>query len=70
MVRHHSLWADPRMAEAFDLIFEVRADHSIAEDNLPEIAAVLSEIDNADQLLAGILHERTAPAPAVEQKEG
>jgi len=58
VIRHHTLWADPRLAEAYDLVADVVRDHSIAEDKLPEVAAVLIEIDNADQLLAGILHER------------
>tara|TARA_B100000378_G_scaffold24922_1_gene19037 strand:+ start:2422 stop:2607 length:186 start_codon:yes stop_codon:yes gene_type:complete len=60
VIRHHTLWADPRLAEAYDLVADVVRDHSIAEDKLPEVAAVLIEIDNADQMLAGILHERRA----------
>ncbi len=60
MTRHHTLWADPRLAEAYDLVADVVRDHSIAEDKLPEVAAVLIEIAQADQMLAGILHERRA----------
>lgn len=59
-VPHHTLWADPRLAEAYDLVSEVVADHSIAEDKLPEVASLLTEIYKADELLAGILHDRRA----------
>lgn len=58
MVRHHTLWADKRLAEAYDLVADVVRDHSIAEDKLPEVAALLTEINKADDLLAGILHDR------------
>lgn len=57
-VRHHSLWADQRLAEAYDLVADVVAAHAIAEDKLPEIAGLLTEIHKADELLAGILHDR------------
>lgn len=60
IIRHHTLWADPRLAEAYDLVADVVRDHSIAEDKLPEIAGLLVEIDKADQLLVGILHDRRA----------
>lgn len=60
IIRHHTLWADPRLAEAYDLVADVVRDHSIVEDKLPEIAGLLVEIDKADQLLAGILHDRRA----------
>lgn len=56
--RHHSLWTDPRMAEAYDLVADVVRDHSIAEDKLPEVAGLLTEIHKADELLGGILHDR------------
>lgn len=59
-VRHHTLWTDERLAEAYDLVAEVVRDHSIAEDKLPEIAGLLTEINKADELLAGILHDRRA----------
>lgn len=59
-VRHYTLWTDQRLAEAYDLVSEVVADHSIAEDKLPEIAGLLTEIYKADELLAGILHDRKA----------
>lgn len=60
MARHHTLWADPRLAEAYDLVAEVVRTHSIAEDRLPEIAALLTEINKADEFLAGLLHDRRA----------
>lgn len=56
--RHHTLWADQRMAEAYDLIADIVRDHSTADDSVPEVAALLTEIDKADQLLAGIIHDR------------
>ena len=56
--RHYTLWADPRMAEAYDLIADIVRDHSTADDKVPEVAALLTEIDKADQLLAGIIHDR------------
>jgi hypothetical protein len=59
-VRHYSLWADTRLAEAYDLVADVVRDHSIAEDKLPEVAALLTEIYKADEFLAGILHDRRA----------
>lgn len=55
--RHHTLWADPRMADAYDLIADIVRDHSAA-DGVSEFAAILTEIDKADQLLAGIIHDR------------
>lgn len=58
--RHHTLWADHRLAEAYDLVADVVRDHSIAEDKLPEIAGLLTEIHKADEFLAGILHDRRA----------
>ncbi|WP_367347549.1 hypothetical protein [Sphingobium yanoikuyae] len=58
MVRHHSTWTDPRMAEAYDLVADVVRDHSTADDKLAEVSGVLAEIDKADELLAGILHDR------------
>lgn len=59
-VPHHTLWADQRLAEAYDLVADVVRDHSIAEDKLPEVASLLTEIHKADELLAGILHDRRA----------
>lgn len=59
-VRHHSLWSDQRLADAYDLVADVVRDNSIAEDKLPEIAGLLTEIYKADELLAGILHDRRA----------
>lgn len=59
-VPHHTLWADQRLAEAYDLVADVVRDHSIAEDKLPEIAGLLTEIHKADEFLAGILHDRRA----------
>lgn len=56
--RHHTLWADPRLADAYDLIAEVVRDHSCTEDKLPEISALLTEINKADEFLAGLLHDR------------
>lgn len=58
MIRHHTLWADPRLAEAYDLVADVVREHSTDSDKLPEVAAVLTKIDKADQLLACILYER------------
>jgi len=46
------------MAEAYDLIAEVVAAHSIPGDGIAEIAGLLPEINKADELLAGILHDR------------
>ena len=60
IVRHHTQWTDPRMAEAYDLIAEVVRDHSTPSDNIPEVASLLADIDKADELLAGILHDRRA----------
>lgn len=57
-VRHHTLWADPRMAEAYDLVDEVIQAHARPDDRLNELRDLLNEIDKADQLLAGTLHER------------
>jgi len=57
-IRHYSLWADSRLAEAYDLVAEVVRDHSIAEDKVPEVAALLTEIDKADTFLAGLLRDR------------
>lgn len=57
-VRHHTAWTDQRLAEAYDLVADVVRDHSIAEDKLPEVAGLLTEIYKADELLAGILHDR------------
>lgn len=57
-VRHHSLWADARLADAFDLVDAVIRDHAIAEDGLPEVRALLAEIDKTDLLLGGVLRDR------------
>ncbi len=56
---HYTAWADQRLAEAYDLVADVIADHSIAEDKLPEVAGLLTEIHKADELLAGILRDRS-----------
>lgn len=55
---HYTLWADQRLAEAYDLVADVVRDHSIAEDKVPEVAALLAEIHKADDFLAGILNDR------------
>lgn len=60
IARHHTAWADPRMADAYHLIADVVRDHAIAEDGLVEVASLLTEINKADELLAGILRDRTA----------
>lgn len=60
MVRHHTLWTDQRMAEAYDLIAEVVETHARPDDSLAEVRDLLVEIDKADRLLAGILRERRA----------
>ena len=59
-VPHYTAWADQRLAEAYDLVADVVRDHSIAEDKLPEVAGLLTEIHKADDLLAGILRDRTS----------
>ena len=59
-VPHHTAWADQRLAEAYDLVADVVAAHAIAEDKLPEVAGLLTEIHKADDLLAGILRDRTS----------
>lgn len=64
MARHHTLWADQRLAEAYDLVHEVVSDHALPGDELAEIAGILSEIDRADRLLAEVLGERAALAKA------
>lgn len=60
IARHHTLWADQRLADAYDLVADVVRDHSIAEDKLSEISALLTELNKADDLLAGILRDRRA----------
>ena len=55
---HYTAWADKRLGEAYDLVADVVADHSIAEDKIPEVAGLLTEIHKADDLLAGILRDR------------
>lgn len=57
-VPHYTAWADQRLAEAYDLVADVVATHAIAEDRLPEVTGLLTEIYKADELLAGILHDR------------
>jgi hypothetical protein len=59
-VPHYTAWADQRLAEAYDIVSDVVRDHSIVEDKLPEVAALLTEIHKADEILAGILHDRKA----------
>lgn len=59
MIPHHTLWADKRMADAYDLIADVVHDHSTADDKLIEITDLLSDVEKADNLLAGILRDRT-----------
>ena len=58
-VPHYTAWADQRLAEAYDLVADVVATHAIAEDRLTEVADLLTEIHKADDLLAGILRDRT-----------
>lgn len=58
-IRHHSLWADIRLADAADLIELVVQDHSTTDDKLPEIYGLIHEIRKADDILAGILRDRT-----------
>ena len=58
MARPYPAWADQRLAEAYDLIYEVVQAHATSDDGLPEIKALLVEVDKADRLLAGILHGR------------
>lgn len=59
-VPYYTAWADQRLAEAYDLVADVVRDHSIAEDKLPEVAGLLTEIYTADEFLAGILRDRTS----------
>lgn len=51
-------WADDRFMVAYDAILGIIGDHSTAEDKLPEIRAVLAEIERGDTLLAEVLTER------------
>jgi len=56
--RYPTRWADPRLAEAYDLISDVRTAHSTGDDKLPEISLVLSNLCDADDSLAATLRDR------------
>lgn len=51
-------WADDRLMRAYDLIYETMAEYIIAEDQMPELRALLMEVEKADQVLADIIKER------------
>lgn len=51
-------WADDRFMQAYDLIDGILSDHKTAEDALPEVRALLAEIEKADSLLAEVFTER------------
>lgn len=51
-------WSDDRFMQAYDLIDGILSDHKTAEDALPEVRALLAEIEKADSLLAEVFAER------------
>lgn len=53
-------WADDRLMQAYDLIYETMTTHRTEDDSLPEFLAVLRAVEEADQLLAGIAEEQAA----------
>ena len=53
-------WADDRLMEAYDLIHAVMADHVTAEDAMPELRALLAEVEKADQVLADVIRGRVS----------
>ncbi|QVJ07669.1 hypothetical protein L7H23_01080 [Sphingopyxis sp. BSN-002] len=60
MLKHFSMWADKRLADAVDLIEAVVQDHSTADDKLPEIYGLIHEVSKADDFLAGVLRDRAS----------
>jgi hypothetical protein len=58
MARHYTNWTDQRFAEAYDIIADIQATHRTPDDSLRELSALMAEIDKADEMLAGILHDR------------
>jgi len=53
-------WTDDRFMEAYDAIDGIIRDHATPEDKLPELRAVLAEIERCDMLLREIIQERAA----------
>lgn len=51
-------WSDDRFMVAYDAIHGIITTHATAEDKLPEIRAILADIERADSLLAEVLAER------------
>jgi len=60
---HHrtpSGWSDDRLMEAYDLIYAVLMDHATSEDSMPEIKALLSEVEKTDDVLADVIRSRVS----------
>jgi hypothetical protein len=60
---HHqtpSGWADDRLMQAYDLIWEAWSAHNTTEDTMPELRNLLSEIEAADNVLADVIKGRVA----------
>ena len=53
-------WFDDRFMEAYDLIWAIMDEHATAEDKLPELRSLLSDIERADQLLSDVFRGRVS----------
>jgi len=53
-------WSDDRFMDAHDAIAAIVRDHSTPDDKLPEIKALLTAIEKADDVLRALLAERMA----------
>jgi hypothetical protein len=51
-------WADDRMRQAYDTVWEAWREHKRPDDDLPELKRILVAIEAADHELAAILKER------------
>lgn len=53
-------WFDDRFMEAYDLIHSIMDEHVTAEDKLPELRALLADIERADQTMSDIFRGRVS----------
>lgn len=60
--RTPSGWADDRLMQAYDLIHEAWSAHQTTGDTLPELRALLSGIEAADDVLADALLSTEEPS--------
>ena len=56
----NSGWFDDRFMEAYDLIDAIRLEHITVDDALPEMRALMLQIEKMDQELSDIARQRVS----------